>query len=55
LIKTNALNLCQPFYPLRAQVDYLGCDHTRENFKTAFWRTEVLDYRPFETWSEAGG
>jgi trimethylamine--corrinoid protein Co-methyltransferase len=34
---------------------YLGCDHTRENFKTAFWRTEVLDYRPFETWSEAGG
>jgi trimethylamine--corrinoid protein Co-methyltransferase len=33
---------------------YLGCAHTRENFKTAFWRTEVLDYRPFETWAEAG-
>jgi trimethylamine--corrinoid protein Co-methyltransferase len=34
---------------------YLGCDHTRENFKTAFWRSDVLDYRPFETWAEAGG
>jgi trimethylamine--corrinoid protein Co-methyltransferase len=34
---------------------YLGCAHTRENFKTAFWRTEVLDYRPFETWAEEGG
>jgi trimethylamine--corrinoid protein Co-methyltransferase len=34
---------------------FLGCDHTRENFKTAFWRTQVLDYRPFETWAEAGG
>ncbi|MBP7240542.1 trimethylamine methyltransferase family protein [Amaricoccus sp.] len=34
---------------------YLGCAHTQANFKTAFWRTEVLDYRPFETWSEAGG
>ena len=28
--------------------------HTQANFKTAFWRTEVLDYRPFETWAEAG-
>jgi trimethylamine--corrinoid protein Co-methyltransferase len=34
---------------------YLGCEHTRENFMTAFWRTDVLDYRPFETWAEAGG
>jgi trimethylamine--corrinoid protein Co-methyltransferase len=33
---------------------YLGCAHTQANFKTAFWRTEVLDYRPFETWAEAG-
>ena len=24
------------------------------NFKTAFWRTELLDYRPFEAWAEAG-
>ena len=34
---------------------YLGCAHTQANFKDAFWRTEVLDYRPFETWAEAGG
>jgi trimethylamine---corrinoid protein Co-methyltransferase len=33
---------------------YLGCAHTQANFKTAFWRSQVLDYRPFETWSEAG-
>jgi trimethylamine--corrinoid protein Co-methyltransferase len=33
---------------------YLGCAHTQANFKTAFWRTEVLDYRPFETWDEDG-
>jgi len=34
---------------------YLGCAHTRENFKTAFWRSDVLDYRPYETWAESGG
>ncbi len=34
---------------------FLGCQHTQDNFKTAFWRTEVLDYRPYETWAEAGG
>lgn len=33
---------------------YLGCAHTQANFKTAFWRTELLDYRPFEAWAEAG-
>ncbi|MCE0504845.1 trimethylamine methyltransferase family protein [Roseivivax sp. GX 12232] len=33
---------------------YLGCAHTQRNFKTAFWRSEVLDYKPFETWSEEG-
>ena len=33
---------------------YLGCAHTQANFKEAFWRTEVLDYKPFETWSEEG-
>jgi trimethylamine---corrinoid protein Co-methyltransferase len=34
---------------------FLGCAHTQANFKSAFWRTEVLDYRPYETWAEAGG
>ena len=33
---------------------FLGCAHTQANFKDAFWRTQVLDYRPFETWAEAG-
>jgi len=33
---------------------YLGCAHTQANFKTAFWRTEVLNYKPFETWAEEG-
>ncbi|MEP3333388.1 trimethylamine methyltransferase family protein [Sedimentitalea sp.] len=33
---------------------YLGCEHTQANFKTAFWRSDVLDYKPFETWEEEG-
>ena len=31
---------------------YLGCAHTQNNFKTAFWRSDLLDYKPFETWYE---
>jgi trimethylamine--corrinoid protein Co-methyltransferase len=33
---------------------YLGCEHTQANFKDAFWRSEVLDYKPFETWEDEG-
>jgi trimethylamine--corrinoid protein Co-methyltransferase len=33
---------------------YLGCAHTQANFKTAFWRSEILDYKPFETWFDEG-
>ena len=33
---------------------YLGCAHTRSNFKDAFWRTDLLDYKPFETWTDEG-
>ena len=33
---------------------YLGCAHTQANFKSAFWRTDLLDYKPFEQWSEEG-
>ena len=33
---------------------YLGCAHTQANFKTAFWRTDLLDYKPYETWEEEG-
>ena len=34
---------------------FLGCAHTQANYSTAFWRTGVLDYKPYETWSEEGG
>jgi trimethylamine--corrinoid protein Co-methyltransferase len=33
---------------------YLGCAHTQDNFKTAFWRSDLLDYKPFETWADEG-
>lgn len=33
---------------------FLGCNHTQENFQTAFWKTEVFDYKPFETWVDEG-
>ncbi|WP_394197906.1 trimethylamine methyltransferase family protein [Litoreibacter albidus] len=33
---------------------YLGCEHTQNNFKTAFWRSDVFDYKPFETWADEG-
>ena len=33
---------------------FLGCAHTQAHFKQAFWRSEVLDYKPFETWDEEG-
>ncbi len=33
---------------------YLGCQHTQSNFKTAFWRSDLFDYKPFETWAEEG-
>jgi trimethylamine--corrinoid protein Co-methyltransferase len=33
---------------------YLGCAHTQANFKDAFWRTNVLDYKPFEQWADEG-
>ncbi len=34
---------------------FLGCAHTQANFKDAFWRSDLLDYKPFETWDEEGG
>ena len=33
---------------------FLGCEHTQANFKTAFWRTDLFDYKPYETWAEEG-
>ena len=33
---------------------YLGCDHTQANFREAFWKSDLLDYKPYETWQEEG-
>ena len=33
---------------------YLGCEHTQRNFKSAFWKSDLLDYKPFETWEDEG-
>jgi len=33
---------------------YLGCAHTQANFKDAFWRSDLMDYKPFETWEDEG-
>ncbi len=33
---------------------YLGCAHTQKNFKSAFWKSNLFDYKPFETWEEEG-
>jgi trimethylamine---corrinoid protein Co-methyltransferase len=33
---------------------FLGCAHTQANYATAFWRTGLLDYKPYETWAEEG-
>ena len=33
---------------------YLGCAHTQNNFREAFWKSDLLDYKPFETWSDEG-
>jgi trimethylamine--corrinoid protein Co-methyltransferase len=33
---------------------YLGCAHTQANFKTAFWKSDLFDYKPFETWEDEG-
>ncbi|MFK7881952.1 trimethylamine methyltransferase family protein [Roseobacter sp.] len=34
---------------------YLGCEHTQKNFKDAFWKSDLLDYKPYETWEDEGG
>ena len=33
---------------------YLGCDHTQNNFKTAFFRSTVADNNSFEQWEVEG-
>ena len=33
---------------------YLDAAHTHANYKDAFWRSEVLDYKPYETWADEG-
>ncbi|MGB3408243.1 MAG: trimethylamine methyltransferase family protein [Jannaschia sp.] len=33
---------------------FLGCAHTQANYQTAFWRTRLFDYKPYETWVDDG-
>ncbi|TQS72842.1 trimethylamine methyltransferase family protein [Rhodobacteraceae bacterium] len=33
---------------------FLGAEHTQMHYKDAFWRSDLLDYRPFEAWDAAG-
>jgi trimethylamine--corrinoid protein Co-methyltransferase len=33
---------------------FLGCDHTQENFKTAFFRSKIADNNSFEQWEMEG-
>ena len=33
---------------------FLGCAHTQAHFKEAFWKSDLLDYKPFETWEDEG-
>lgn len=35
-------------------VHFLGCSHTQQNFKTAFYRSSIADNNSFEQWSEDG-
>ena len=33
---------------------FLGCNHTQENFKTAFYRSNIADNNSFEQWQSEG-
>ena len=33
---------------------YLGCNHTQNNFETAFWRSSLADNNSFEQWLDDG-
>jgi trimethylamine--corrinoid protein Co-methyltransferase len=33
---------------------FLGCAHTRANFETAFWRSQIADNNSYEQWRDAG-
>ena len=34
---------------------FLGCEHTQQNFKTAFYRSAIADNNSFEQWQSEGG
>ncbi len=36
------------------QSHFLGCEHTKNNFKTAFYMSDILDDKSFEQWVEDG-
>ncbi|MEM1299372.1 MAG: trimethylamine methyltransferase family protein [Pseudomonadota bacterium] len=38
----------------KGETHYIGTEHTQRNFQSAFWRTQVLDYKTFEQWADEG-
>jgi trimethylamine--corrinoid protein Co-methyltransferase len=34
---------------------FLGCAHTQAHYEAAYWKSDLLDYKPYETWAEEGG
>ncbi len=52
-LSTNAQAM-DALYEVGPGGHFLGCDHTQRNFKNSFWRSNIFDYKPFETWLEEG-
>jgi len=50
----GTLNLLEALKDIGPGGHFLGCEHTQNNFLDAFWRSDIFDYKPFETWSEDG-
>jgi len=42
------------FHEVGPGAHFFGCGHTLRHYRTAFWRSEIADADPFETWSENG-
>jgi trimethylamine--corrinoid protein Co-methyltransferase len=34
---------------------FLGSDHTMRNFRSAFYRSDLMDYCDYEQWKKSGG
>ena len=50
----QAMSALREVGQMGAGANYIDCTHTFENFKTAFWKSDLLDYKTFETWNDEG-